>query len=685
LKTDPETPLPDLGWVPPNRLRALARLGIHTAGCLLRNYPRRYEDRRAFPRFPDSEMEEPVCLRGEIVSTSLKRFGRGRGVFEATVGNTSGGIFSQPLVCRWFNMPYMQGVLMAGQEVVLFGRPKEKSRRIVIDHPEYEVIDGEESGESIHMRRIVPVHPAGEGITPRQMRALVFHALGECDLDAVSLLGGTREAVSLPGALRTIHFPESFGDLPAAREQLALEECFVLQVLVRMRRARWGAGGGVAKPCNGELVVRLLDRLDFKPTACQHRVIDEIRRELASGTRMHRLLQGDVGSGKTLVALAAMLHTIEAGHAAAIMAPTQILAEQHHANFARLLEPLGVRLAIRTAARKTSDAPLLESGPGLLVGTHALLHDSPKSLDAGLVVIDEQHKFGVLQRARLVNLPSRPDVLVMTATPIPRTLAQTVYGDLDVSVLDEKPAGRGPVRTVVRPSAKIPEVAAFLRGHLAGGRQAYIVYALIDESEKLAAKAAAAEFGKWRELLAPHAVALLHGRTPQEERERTMRAFRSGAVAALVSTTVIEVGVDVPNASLLLVENAERFGLAQLHQLRGRIGRGTEKSYCILLHDTAATPSAADRLAVLERTSDGFEVAEEDLRLRGPGNLMGTAQAGLPPLKIADLANDGAVMKHAAALAADILERDPALREPANSRLRAVAARTMAGADAASG
>jgi ATP-dependent DNA helicase RecG len=685
LKTDPEAPLSDLGWVPANRLRALTRLGLRTAGCLLRNYPRRYEDRRTFPRFPDAEMEEPVCLKGEIATTSLKRFGRGRGVFEATVGNAEAGVFCQPVVCRWFNMPYMQGILMAGQEVFLFGRPKEKNRRIVIDHPEFEVIDEEDSGESIHMRRIVPVHPAGEGITPRQIRSLVFRALEECDLEAVSLLGGTREAGAVPAALRTIHFPESFEDLPAARNQLALEECFVLQVLVRMRRARWGAGGGVAKSCRGDLVGRMLGGLPFEPTGCQRRVIGEIRRDLAAPTRMHRLLQGDVGSGKTLVALAAMLHTIEAGHSAALMAPTQLLADQHHAHFTRLLEPLGIRPAIRTATRKTSDAPLLEAGPGLLVGTHALLHDSPESLDAGLVVIDEQHKFGVLQRARLVNLPSRPDVLVMTATPIPRTIAQTVYGDLDVSVLDEKPSGRGTVRTVVRPASKIGEVAEFLRGHLAGGRQAYIVYALIDESEKLAAKAAAAEFGKWSELLAPHAVALLHGRTPQEERDRAMNAFRSGEVAALVSTTVIEVGVDVPNASLLLVENAERFGLAQLHQLRGRIGRGTEKSYCILLHDPATTPAATERLAVLECTSDGFEVAEEDLRLRGPGNIMGTAQAGLPPLKIADLGDDGTVIRHAAALAADVLDSDPTLRDPAHNRLRVVAERAMAAADSAQG
>lgn len=685
MKTHPETPLEDLEWIPKNRLRNLARLGLRTPACLLRNYPRRYEDRRTFPHFPDSEMEEPVCLRGEVATTSLKRFGRGRGLFEVTVENAAGGALSQPILCRWFNMPYMQSVLMVGQEIILFGRPKAKGRQLVMEHPEYEVIDHEEEN-SIHMRRIVPVHPAGEGITTRLLRKLVYQALEECDLQAVSLLGARDGEVSIERALRDIHFPESFEAAEAARRQLALEECFVLQVLVQLRRTRWNRTGGIAKPALRKgAVEQILKSLPFPLTACQQKVISEIREELTSSRRMHRLLQGDVGSGKTLVALAAMLHTIDAGYSAAIMAPTQILADQHHANFAQLLAPLGIPLAIRTGTRKTSEAPLLETGPCLVVGTHALLHDAPEALDAGLIVIDEQHKFGVLQRARLVNLPSRPDVLVMTATPIPRTLAQTAYGDLDVSVLDEKPAGRGTVRTVVRPATKLPEVADFLRGHLAAGRQAYIVYALIDESDKLPAKAAAEEFGKWKSLLAPHEVGLLHGRTVPEEKDRVMRAFREGRISALVSTTVIEVGVDVPNASLLLIENAERFGLSQLHQLRGRIGRGTHKSFCILLHAPDAQQGAADRLAVLERSSDGFEVAEEDLRIRGPGNILGTAQAGLPPLKLPDLAADPVLMQRASTLASRVLASDPTLAKPENVRLRTIAESTSRSGASAQG
>ncbi len=675
---DPDTPLADLDWAARGRLTALAKLGISTVGDLLRHYPRRYEDRRSLDHFPDAAMDVPVCIGGVVASTALKRFGHRRGGFEATIENGTGSAFAQPVLCRWFNMPYMQNILAAGRRVVIFGKPKMKGRQVVMDHPEYEII--EEGDDSLHMRRVVPIHPAGEGITPRALRTLIHRALGESALESIGFLGGA----GLGDALRAIHFPESEEAAVQARRRLALDEFYALQVVVQMRRQAWGREAGVAKIAQGKHLEAFFESLPFELTTAQRAAIGEVSRDMIAPSRMHRLLQGDVGSGKTLVALAAAIHAIEAGFPAAIMAPTQILAEQHHATFSRFLEPLGIPILLRTGHKKTDSATLFDRLPPVFVGTHALLFEEDAGFQPGLVVIDEQHKFGVLQRSRLAGLSSRPDLLVMTATPIPRTLAQTLYGDLDVSLLDEKPPGRGAVKTVLRPEKKLPEATAFLREHLAAGRQAYIVYPLIEESEKLAAKAAASEVEKWRSFLSPHSVGLLHGRIESDEKERMMREFRDGRLSVLVSTTVIEVGVDVSNATLLFVENAERFGLAQLHQLRGRIGRGERQSFCVLLHSQEAPQEALEKLAVLEHTNDGFVIAEEDLRLRGPGNILGTEQTGLPPLKLADLAGDARLMEEATRLARATLKEDPLLEKTAHHRLRSLVQRTLGHALAAS-
>ncbi|HEX4631093.1 MAG TPA: ATP-dependent DNA helicase RecG, partial [Chthoniobacterales bacterium] len=396
--------------------------------------------------------------------------------------------------------------------------------------------------------------------------------------------------------------------------------------------------------------------------------------DLASPHPMNRLLQGDVGSGKTVVAIAAMLLAAESGSQAALMAPTQILAEQHYAVLCRWLEPLGIRVALRTAARQ-QETPLFFASPSdaaaphIIVGTHALLYEGVPLENLGLAVIDEQHKFGVSQRARLTTREPSPDVLVMTATPIPRTLTMTAYGDLDVSVIDEMPADRGKIITAVRGRAKLPELLTFMRKELEAGRQAYVVYPLIDESEKLDAKAAAAEFEEWRDRLRPFRCELLHGRIPAPEKQAIMERFRRGETSVLISTTVIEVGVDVANATLMLIENAERFGLAQLHQLRGRIGRGSHKSYCILMTDEKAEETVA-KLSVLEQTNDGFKVAEADWEMRGPGDLLGTAQSGLPALKLGNLIKDADLMRRARAVATGILAVDPELESAENQRFR---------------
>ncbi|GAB4169554.1 MAG: ATP-dependent DNA helicase RecG [Terrimicrobiaceae bacterium] len=663
----PEIALDDIPWIPRQRLAPLKKLGITDLGGLILHFPRRYEDRSAFGPFPDSELSTSVCLLGRVAIVGLKRLGGHRTVCEVRIESPQSGVFNHPVICRWFNIPYIRNQFLVGQLAVIYGRPKARGRQIVIDHPEYEILDEEESPtSSLHLGRIVPIYPAGEGVTPRVLRTLVDRALQECDLEELRILPPHARADSR-AIFTGIHFPRSFEHCESARCELGLEESYAIQVAVQLRRSRWTGAGGKARPSAGHLVQQLIDSLPFRLTQSQQNVIREIRDDLTAPRRMNRLLQGDVGAGKTAVAMVAVAHVLETGSRAVVMAPTQLLAEQHLATFRRAFDPLGIEVGFRVGGRNTAETPLLPCQ--ILIGTHALLYDDNPPPDIGLVVIDEQHKFGVLQRSKLIALPGTPDALVMTATPIPRTLAQTLYGDLDVSILDAKPVGRAEIRTVVRPTTKLPDVVDFLNKHLANGRQAYIVYPLVEESEKLVAKAASEEFERWRNFLAPHRVALLHGRTPPEEKEVVMRDFRSGAVSALVSTTVIEVGVDVPNATLMVVENAERFGLAQLHQLRGRIGRGSEKSFCILLH-TGGSHDAQQRLAVMERTSDGFEIAEEDLRIRGPGNVLGTAQAGFPPLQLAEISLQPTTLDQAARLARETLSADPTLTAPAHARLR---------------
>src|SRR5438309_5359488 len=692
--------LSELNWIPRPKLLALRRLGIETVEDLLTHFPRRHEDRTEFPRFPREESEVPVCLCGEVIKTSLRRFGGWKKIFEATLQESQANALSEPLVCRWFNLHYVQKMIATGQRIVVFGKPRLRGKRICMDHPEFEVIENDEE-MSIHFRRITPIYPATEGLSQRALRGIIYRILQNLDNERLeTLLPAALDGGDGTIAIRTVHFPEDWESLSAAREHLVLSEFFAMQMLIAARRAESSVRAGAAHCGRGELLEKFLRSLPFELTDAQNRVIAEIRRDLAANHPMNRLLQGDVGSGKTVVAIAAILLAIEAGFQAAFMAPTQILAEQHYAVLRRWLEPVRVRLSIRTAARQEESGPLplFESGnarkesssrrggvtstrdacatqtrrddaPDVIIGTHALLYETVSFSNLGLVVIDEQHKFGVAQRARLTSREPAPDVLVMTATPIPRTLTMTVYGDLDVSVINEMPRGRGKIVTAVRDESKLGEVLVFLRTQLESGRQIYVIYPLIDESEKLNAKAAAAEYETWRERLHPFRCELLHGRIPAPEKQEIMERFRGGETKALISTTVVEVGVDIANATVMLIENAERFGLAQLHQLRGRIGRGEHKSYCILLSSDPSKETAA-KLAVLEKTSNGFEVAEADWDLRGPGDLLGTAQSGLPALKIGNLKREVELMKRARAAAVAILERDPALEWPENQRFQ---------------
>jgi ATP-dependent DNA helicase RecG len=687
--------LSELEWIPRPKLTALRRLEIETVEDLLTHYPRRYEDRTHFADFPREESDAPILLCGEVVKTRIVRFGGWKKIFEATLEQSDANALSQPLVLRWFNLNYVQKMIATGQRLVVFGKPRLRGKRLCLEHPEFEVVENDDE-ISIHFRRITPIYPATEGLSQRVFRGLIFNALENLDPETVrTLLPKNVNLGSREHALHEIHFPTTGPQRDAAREHLVFSEFFAMQLLIGSRRSDAILRTGQVHSARGELLEKFLRRLPFDLTAAQERVIEELRCDLASAHPMNRLLQGDVGSGKTVVAIAAILLAVESGWQAALMAPTQILAEQHYAVLCRWLEPLGVRVALRTGARQEETLPLFvpvgkqdlgsanclpavagsrrspakSDAPHIIVGTHALLYEGVSFENLGLAVIDEQHKFGVSQRARLTGRDPAPDVLVMTATPIPRTLTMTVYGDLDVSVIDEMPSDRGKIVTAVRGRGKLPEVLTFMRRELESGRQAYVVYPLIDESEKLDVKAAAAEFEQWQERLRPFRCELLHGRIPAPDKQSIMERFRRGETSALISTTVIEVGVDVPNATLMLIENSERFGLAQLHQLRGRIGRGSHKSYCILLSDEQS-PETTAKLAVLEKTTDGFAVAEADWDMRGPGDLLGTAQSGLPALKLGDLIKDADLMRKARAAATVILAVDPRLEARENQQFR---------------
>lgn len=644
----------------PSDIVSFAAVGITTAGQVLDHFPKRYEDRRRFDVFPTQESSTPVCLRGEVIDCSLRHFGPGRSFYEAIIMDSSGGVFgSGEVICRWFNMPYIKKLLAAGQHVIVYGRVKDLKGKLFIDHPEFEVIKEGDDETSIHVERIVPIYKNIVGITQRKLREIIHMLLLQTDKDS---LGAVYEVSDFPRAeaIRVVHFPESLEQAQAARRRFALEEFFAIQLAVVWRKSRYSAQEGRVLGRKARMLRLFYENLPFDLTGAQKRSIKEIAADMRRSQPMHRLLQGDVGTGKTFVAMAAILLAIETGVQAALMAPTQILAEQHYYTFCRWLEPLGVRISLRSGNRDLRNFSALDREPQIIIGTHALLFNSVSFSDLGLIVIDEQHKFGVAQRARLINQGTLPDVLVMTATPIPRTLTMTVYGDLDVSLLDELPPGRGKIITGLRVAAKQSDITKFVKEQLTKGRQVYLVYPLVEDSESLKVESATTACEKWQKRLSAYQVELLHGKLRPEEKEEVMRRFRDGETSVLVATTVIEVGVDVPNASLMIIHYAERFGLAQLHQLRGRIGRGGNVGYCVLLSD-GKSAEGMEKLKVLEGTLDGFLIAEADLRIRGPGDVLGSMQSGLSNLRFTDFLADTNLLREARALAEEVLRQDPNL------------------------
>ena len=640
-------PVTALWGVGSERAKLLARLNIFTIEDLLLHKPRRYEDRRKFLAIRDLKVKETATVRGKIVAAGMKRWKKGtRGMFECVLDDGTA-----LLHCRWWQVqPWMADYFAVGREFVVFGKPDSLKPR-TMNHPETELVEPDDD-EFIHVNRIAPIHPLTEGLTARVMRTLVWRALEkfETQITEPELPGRDRAAANKPvplpsraNAVRMIQFPEEFSDVEIARRRLALDEFIALQIQIRERRNKFEANAE-ALPCGGDnrLMKPFLARLGFQLTGAQTRVLREIRADMRGAHPMRRLLQGDVGSGKTAVAACAALMAIESGFNVALMAPTEILAEQHFRNFEKWLKPLGVKVELQTGGRKTADPRHAHPGGSqgrLFIGTHALLTGGFELPRLGVVIIDEQHKFGVTQREQLVRKGHYPHLLVMTATPIPRTLGLTLYGELDISVIDELPAGRGRIKTLVRTAEKLPKVWAFVREKLAAGRQAYVVYPRVDDTGESGIKAVTKEFANLAKLLAPFRVGLLHGRLSAREKEDVMGGFRTGKTHVLLATSLIEVGVDVPNATVMLVENAEMFGLAQLHQLRGRIGRGAHESFCVLISDAADAETKA-RLGVLEETTDGFKIAEADLKLRGPGELLGKEQSGMPNFRFGDLIED---------------------------------------------
>lgn len=667
-----DRPVIDLPGVGPERAGLLERLGIRTAGDLLLHRPRRYEDRRQVRPIAGLTLGASSLAQGRIVAQGVKRWNQNRrSLFELVIEDSTGRLY-----CRWWNQPYLEGRYRRGDTLFVFGRLRSLKPR-VFDQPETETIE-EGAEQSIHLHRIVPVYPLTEGLTQRWLRALVWRALPQTAGAAPDLHPGADlpEPPGRTAALAALHFPAEEGDAETARQRLALDELLGLQMTLQRRRQRLRACAAPVS-CAGDnrLMRPFLRGLDFQLTAAQVRVLREIRQDLAGPQPMRRLLQGDVGCGKTVVAACAALMAIESGASVAVMAPTEILAGQHAHNFLRWFGPLGIPVRLWTGSRKQvlegASAPVTADPsaarpdsiptptaagappvPEVAVGTHALIASGYEPERLGLVVIDEQHKFGVVQREELVRKGRHPHLLVMTATPIPRTLGLTLYGDLDVSLLDQCPAGRGRIRTYLRTNASLPKVWEFVRAQLAQGRQAYVVYPRIEDAESVGGlKSVQAERTRLQKLLAPHTVALLHGRLPAAEKETVLGAFRAGAVHVLVATSVVEVGLDVPNATVMVIENAEIHGLAQLHQLRGRIGRSGHEAHCILVA-AAPTPEARRRLDVLVQTTDGFRIAEEDLKLRGPGELLGQTQSGLPSFRFAELDRDLALVLRARDLAA---------------------------------
>ena len=644
----------------------LRKAGIATVADLLLHVPRRYVDRSRKVPLAELPLGEEVTVIGTVEKVAVRRPRRNLVIIEATVNDGQGVV-----AAVWFNQAFRERQLTPGVEVALSGKVERYRGRLQMQSPDADVLD--RPSESLITGRVVPVHGTAGGVGPGHLRRAIHTALATARPvsdplpdDIVTRLG----LVARDTAIGDIHFPMEMSAVEPARRRLAFDELFRLEVALAVRKHRQiTAAEGIAHVAEAGLVEAFLESLPFAITGAQERAIAEIRSDMRSPHPMHRLLQGEVGSGKTVVAMAALLAAVQGGHQGAVMAPTEVLAEQHYLGLAPLGALVGVRMALLTGSspNRTEVLEAVASGTvDVVVGTHALIQEGVHFARLGVAVVDEQHRFGVHQRVQLKEKAEgpEPDLLIMTATPIPRTLSMTLYGDLDVTVLDEMPQGRIPVKTtLVAPGSPAErKVYDLIRAEVAAGRQAFVVCPLVEDSEKLQAASATAEYERLAGVFPDLRVGLIHGQMRSGEKEEVMGRMRAGTVDVLVATTVIEVGIDIPNATVMVIEDADRFGLSQLHQLRGRVGRGGHPSHCFLIA-APTTPEGAARLEAMASTTDGFRLAEEDLRIRGQGTVFGARQAGMADLRIADILRDVEILVEARREAFALVAADPELRE----------------------
>jgi len=683
LSIDLEASVTEIKGIGPKRAQALERLGVHSISDLIYLFPRRYDDYSKLKTIDKLQYGEDVTVIGSVkdVSTRTVRGGKMK-IVEAVISDKSGS-----LRVTWFNQPWIAKQLSRTRQVVLSGEIEQYLGRLTMNSPDWEPLNA----DLLHTNRIVPVYPLTKDISQKWLRKKIYKSVQTLSpLVGDPLPNGLRKeaaVVDTTTAIKNIHFPISEQALQAAKERLAFNEIFMLQMGVLRQKKAWESREGRIFTVSDEWVRKQLAELPYQLTGAQQKTLEHIREDLASGVPMNRLLQGDVGSGKTVLAALAMLIITYQGAQAALMAPTSILAEQHLQSLKRILlsegSPLGeeeVRLLIGSTPEneKISIREGLESGKiKVVIGTHALLEDPVNFMDLQLAVIDEQHRFGVEQRGTLRNKGENPHLMVMTATPIPRSLALTIYGDLDISVIDEMPPGRQPVETHVLYPQERERAYTLIRGQLEEGNQAFIIYPLVEESDKSNQKAAVEEHARLSENVFPNCqVGLLHGQLPPHQKEEVMERFRKQEIQILVSTSVVEVGVDIPNATIMVIEGAHRFGLAQLHQLRGRVGRGEEKAFCLLIPGSEKGIEN-ERLQAMAKTNDGFKLAERDLEQRGPGQFLGTRQSGYSELKMAKI-TDLALIEKARRFAEKVFQEDPHLSQEKHRRLKRAMAKFWA-------
>jgi len=676
--------------VGPKLAEAFQRLGVTTVEDALYQLPHRYEDRRELRSVGSLRPGRTEVFEAVVLSSTTSTTKGGRKQYEVLVGDETGTI-----ALKWFhfNAVWMKKAWHAGRRGIFTGEVSQFGHHREIHHPEVEWLSAEDDIAAVMARdpatygRIVPVYPLTEGLHQKTMRQVMKQVVDSFAGDLESAIGkeilARHHLLPLAEAVTEAHFPSPEADInrlnsgaTPSHHTLVFDEFFYLELGLALKRRGFTLEEGISFEVNHTYTKPLLKLLPFTLTHAQRRVLSEIKEDMMAPFPMHRLVQGDVGSGKTMVALMAALVAVENGYQTAIMAPTEILAEQHYLNIHGLCESLGVRVVLLTSSQKGKEREsLLEQvlcgEARIVIGTHAVIQEKVEFHRLGLGIIDEQHRFGVLQRGILKKKGENPDILVMTATPIPRTLAMTVFGDLSLSVIDELPPGRTPIRTRVYYESRRQQVHGLIRDELREGRQAYIVCPLVEESEKSELKAASQLAEELQSGAFPeYRVGLLHGRLKPEEKEAVMASFKAGEIHILVATTVIEVGIDVPNATVMVIEHAERFGLSQLHQLRGRVGRGSHASHCLLIASDRLSDDGVKRLRVMESTTDGFRIAEADLEIRGPGDFLGTRQAGLPEFRVASILRDGRILEEARREAFTLVERDPELQLTEHRRLK---------------